>query len=146
MKLISSWMANTKVSILVGMQAGKNWSIHSWLFPPQPPRPHHPWFPGVKKSPRQKAEVLWGCDLVWSQTQVKQLLTWRIWKKKTALHQERMSRTPNCFPYVWMYVWKILMIFFAVSCCQNFASGTMMIYKVSLLWLQTKMTNFRPRT
>ena len=93
----------------------KSWSMHCFLFPPQAPQLsplvtwHHPWLPGVKKSPRQKADVLWGCYLVWNQTQPKQVwLEGSDKRNKQHFTKRVMSRTPELFPkYLNLHCWNI---------------------------------------
>ena len=123
------------------------WYAGSLLFPPQPPQLsplvkwHHPWLPGVKKSQRPKAEVLWGCDLCLKSDTTQTSLTWRICKKKQTAHYQE-SDVPNSWTVSRMYNWLfekngMPWFFLTVSInrltvlrCQNFASGTMMIFKV----------------
>ena len=118
LKLISSWRANTKVSILVGMQAGKNWSIHSL---------HQVCFPHSHLS-----QVLWWNDIILGFLASRNhrgrrrkfcgVVTWseighnpnkfdlKNLKKETnsTSPREWCPDLPNCFPYTWIYiVWNI---------------------------------------
>lgn len=134
--------------------------MHCFLFPPQAPQLsplvtwHHPWLPGVEKSPRQKANVLWGCDLFWNQTQSKQVwLEGSDKRNKQHFTKRVMSRTPELFPkYLNRHcAWNIFRTTalkkskcYGILCrfhtsCQHFASGKMLIFKVSLLWMQAKL-------
>ena len=77
--------------------------------------------------------------------------------------REWRPELPNCCPYTWIYIvetssgqpvlWKkhvqsislpVSVIILTVSSCQHFASGKMLIFKVLLVWMQAKMSDFNP--
>ena len=109
---------------------------------------HHLWLPGRKKSTKSEGRCFVGLRRA-DTTQTS--LTWKNYKEpnNTSLWQWR-PELPNSFPHSWMYlVWKIFrttaalktnamnslrvsLIRPTVSCCNNFASGTMLVFKVSL--------------
>lgn len=121
---------------LVGMQAGKKWSIHCLLLPLQAPQLsplvtwRDLWLPGVKKPPKPKGAnsptVSHVLESTWC---LKHLHNWHFQKK----HVQWIS-----LPFS--------VIILTVSSCQHVACGKMLIFKAPFLWMQAKMFDFRPRT